>query len=257
MKTNELTGGEIDIFVGNNSGLRSLLNAVRAFYGKSLRVDWTDKTISTVEFDPDQVPIEIRINLCNSPRAAESLAHELLHLKLMADGFAVAVARHKDWFCHAERATIYDLMNVIQHELMLPQFLSMGFPVEAFFADVGRFDPVEQARALENEDKDFVRRLWCIKLACEMIQHPSGIESRVEQTYRVGAKLMPTTMAQDYEWLLDWMKNGKRLLVSTQAQAVASLLDYAGMRLPRFYTVRKSGVAIQLVETSSDWLADS
>ena len=104
---------------------------VTSFFGNRFHY-YESEDIDTSEFGLGIEPILALIRLkSGTSRITQSLAHELLHLRLAVRRFPryseIDAPDHLEKFISALSEYYDPILNIVQHEIMLPEFLALGF----------------------------------------------------------------------------------------------------------------------------------
>jgi hypothetical protein len=219
------------------------------FYGPSLRYSESvdvDASSFRLTFDHGEPRLDSAaiVLKTNTSRATEALVHELLHLDLPIRGFpcgdAMEVPATLDVAATSQlSALVGKLSNVVQHEINLDQFISMGFDRSAFLGPSARFPDYEAAAsfgtALPGVASALVHAWWCLEYLRHWISVRHGAAEELGSiASRIGT--WGSTVFADFSittsQLRMWTESGRFKDVACHAQEFNTLLGL--FRLPRF-----------------------
>jgi hypothetical protein len=219
-----------------------LYDRVAEWFGDNLsaRVQEPNLTASTVGFyydlRIDPAPISFNLNICmDDDNAAGQIAHELLHLSLIVDGFAFGAAfqidsQYPDWLDRASGA----INNEVQHEIFFADFLRLGFARSQFLTEPSYEGGIaEQQRAmranlLNATAAPHCRALWNRFYLSEWITQHLGFQNFAAEVQMAGSELFPSTMESDAIFIRQWVDAGEFRRPENYRREINELMDRIG-----------------------------
>lgn len=172
------------------------------------------------------------------------LCHELLHLKMTADGFPFVAggANMGKWRAWQRRLNALECMicNSLDHVWMLPRFLALGMSPEAFLLPraVSDPDPNSTDHILAScfaEDADLGRFAFGARYLCDAITDRLGIDGAMsKETIRVGLRYYAGANA-DAELINDFVDDQSYCRREDRKDAVGSLFALFHLPQPAFF----------------------
>jgi hypothetical protein len=152
---------------------RAVAEEVTSFFGSHFQYH-ESVDIDTSEFGLGNEPIIALIHLkLGTSRITQSLAHEFLHLRLAVRKFPryweIDAPDHLENFIPALSEYYDPLLNIVQHEIMLPEFVALGFQQKDFLVPPRSPENYQQfVRTPKNQIIPEIRfPWWCL----EYIRH--------------------------------------------------------------------------------------
>jgi hypothetical protein len=224
-----------------------LSQEVYDFYGNYLSYieswDFTS-TIYALHLQHDPIALksaQIQLQL-GTDRIAESLAHELLHLRMPMVGFPlgelVEVPFQLDHHAQSILGMCHWVVNIVHHEIFFHRFMALGFDKKNFLAQLVTpmdyrklFKPKPQDAS--TEEVDFPR--WCIEYVKHWVTVRHGGSGDclryAQDALDWGSQLHPE-LKQTVAEIGRWFEAGTFKDPHQYPRQVNLLLDF--MRIPRF-----------------------
>jgi hypothetical protein len=147
----------------------AVVQEVTSFFGSRFQYSESEN-IDTSEYGLGIEPIVALVHLkVGTSRITQSLAHELLHLRLAVRKFPkyseMDAPDHLENFI-SDLSENYDpLLNIVQHEIMLPEFLALGFQQKDFV--VPPRPPVNYQQLVRTSKNQIIPEVrfpwWCLE----------------------------------------------------------------------------------------------
>jgi hypothetical protein len=221
-------------------------NNVARFYGSNLLffkqrpgLSFSSIRMPTKELLENE-PLTVAATIAWDERAAPSLMHELLHLKLWSEGFPVIVPPLCDKDIEADRLELHaleDVNNTLQHANFFLDFVDADFPADHFYNQASEgFDPHAHREmfngAFRENGIDRVRlTLWLAKYLAGEIEDVYQAGQRTSDIRSVGLEIFGESSSVNFEKISNWVKAGEYLNQATFASAVARIFDIIGLSL--------------------------
>jgi hypothetical protein len=224
-----------------------LSQEVYDFYGNYLSFiesrDFTS-TIYALHLQHDPIALrsaEIQLQL-GTDRIAESLGHELLHLRLPMLGFPlgelVEVPFQLDRYARAFLGMCHWVVNIVHHEIFFQKFIALGFDRKRFLAKPAT--QIDYGNLIKRRpDKDHSEKVgfprWCIEYLSHWVAARHGGSKKylqyAQEALDWGSQLHPE-LKQTTADVGRWFEAGTFKDPRQYPRQVNLLLDL--MRIPRF-----------------------
>jgi len=231
-----------------------LYEQVREFFGDRLSLEGRiDRKHSGFIVTPSNNPpgfhsASIRL-VTTSGNIPAAIAHELLHGKLVMDGFCVL----GDLLPHSlevigPRKNCLNAWNAIQHEIFFDEFLSLGFDRNEFIQLTSALsNPEEETRELvrlrnEGVPMRLLRPIWWGNFFRNLIssRHVADASLVAEGYTQLGPSVFPE-FAEDCSRIMRWISCGDFRSPERAARALNELLPILGLPGVRTYRVHRLG----------------
>jgi hypothetical protein len=226
----------------------ALATQVCDFYGKYLEY-YEDSTLESshyhIKLQHEPVALQYaRIELrLGTPRTAEALMHELLHLHTRVRGYPVgekfsipyALTNYADTI-----TAIYPrIVNLLEHELILEPFLDLGFEKKTFLGCLSPAPDYQKLASTARPDLGYHEQIgfswWCLEYFRHWIstRHWVGDEARIyaDSALYWGSKVHPEMKAAARE-ICKFIDSGSLMGKGEHHHNVNNLLEF--MKIPIF-----------------------
>jgi len=208
-----------------NVAAQNLAKEVASFYGDNFRF-YKDTSYSksryTIAWDHEPVKLRfVAIHLqIGTNRIAEALTHELLHLRLLIQGFPscekVFVSDEQNEYAKDFIDTIDKIGNLVDHELIYHQFLEIGFEDSNF---LGPSSPVPNYEKLIEDVISFQKQptpvnfpWWCLEYYRHWVSARHGLSQdtlcHAESAEHLGSKIH-SDLPEALNMMRDWTLKGE------------------------------------------------
>lgn len=236
-----------------------LYEEVKEFYGDGLIIRDQDPLATSSRYQlnltqealPKFISAEVML-VRESGREESSLAHELLHLALLARGFPSITAIGIPSTNSAHKAVIMHnmevLFNMLDHETFLDEYLSFGLERDKFIRDrtTSDLDVDEAALVKIIEAKGFqaARLSWGMFYITEYLADQFGPDlSRSKDVAAMMAKHL-VSGAEDVQMLNKWIAARTYTNPETRKKSVEQLFKALSDAIPVYKKVRRGKNAI-------------
>jgi hypothetical protein len=223
-----------------------LLSDLCGYFGSSLIFEKQPPEIkygaTHPSLDANTCLISIAIRAPTNKRLPAAIAHEMLHVKLIKDGFPIAVSL--TWDSRISIDVFGDVGNFTDHAIILPEFLQLEFQPEEFF-----FNPDEKCDVLDRRKNNealmahpqmhrFARGDWNKLYFEHWMAREAGFQNQVDEIAFHGRQLFPNSMTDDIRAMESWYERGEFRSSGTYANAINELLTLIGFGPVEFMMTR-------------------
>ena len=212
------------IKTGHASKVKELIDEVQAFYGDitlSYSADKYSRFIRDLDSSGGTLRAKGIIILANSNDRESALIHELLHLRV--------ALRHKAYAFYFDgnyNADFVSLVqNVIEHELIIHDFLELGYPKKKFLAD--SYNPIDYKREkLLNEPPSYWEHEY-LRLTSNLLvideKEVDGCRKQLTKVREIAIKKYPN-IGERLQQIRAWRESGRFHDMARYPKEVADLL---------------------------------
>jgi len=227
-------------------------------FGRQLLIlEESESIFSTYNFgiDDAEYPVALVRLVRGTGREAAALCHELLHIKIYSDGFALPYDFEASEEIDKEasgvvRHNLSAFFNAIDHLTFIDQFLELGFQRDEFLSPY-EADLIESVKSLigyysRPEFIQYVRGIRNLFFATEYLTDKLNGDFSRSRALSKGFKPHFSDSQSDFASVRTWFRRGTFTDVARRAKALDRLLSRLGVPRPLYYQLEFSSHGVRL-----------